>query len=145
MFKNDIIIFECVVQPQQMINKIDTFILKYAKNELVNKCTGYGFIKEINKIHKKSEGYINPDGDVIYTIWLDVLICNPEIGSEIECKITDKDSRIGKPMMKKEPLLVILFSNKEYEIGDNVIGIITDKRIDKTNNMINLLVDIKET
>ena len=48
-------------------------------------------------------------------------------------------------MMKKDPLLVILFGgNKDSttNIGDIVNGVISDKRIDKTNNIINLLVDI---
>jgi hypothetical protein len=41
--------------------------------------------------------------------------------------------------------LVILFSknNTLLKIGMKVCGTITDKRIDKSNNIINLLVDIQ--
>ena len=144
MFKKDIIEYECVITPRQLSDKIDTIMLKQAKGHLMDKCSGYGFIKQIFKILKKTDGKILNDGNIIYTLFLEVLICNPQIGDEIECEITDKEERIGKPMMKKEPLLVVLFSKDDnnYEIGEKVFGIITDKRIDKRNNMINLLVDV---
>lgn len=143
MFVQSVIQYECIIEPRHLNDNIDTIILKKATNELVDKCTGYGFIKKIIKIQNKSNGFINMHAHVIYNVDLEVLICNPNIGDEIECEITDKDDRIGKPMMKRDPLLVVMFSDKNYNIGDKVIGHITDKRIDKTNNMINLLVDIK--
>ncbi len=142
MFKKEIIEYECMIEPIELNEKIEIIMLNKAKQHLENKCTGFGFIKQIFRISKKSDGRITNDGNVIFTLFLEVLICNPQIGEEIECEITDKDDRIGKPMMKKEPLLVVLFSKHDYEIGDKVIGKITDKRIDKTNNMINLLVDV---
>ena len=144
MFKKDTIEYECTISPRQLNDKLDTIMLEQAKEELVDKCTGYGFIKQIFRIQKKTEGIITNNSDIIFTLFLEVLICNPQVGEEIECDITDKDDRIGKPMMKKEPLLVVIFSEDDdiYEIGDTVVGKITDKRIDKTNNMINLLVDV---
>ena len=144
MFKKDTIEYECSISPRQLGDKFDTLMLKKAKDDLVNKCTGYGFIKQIFRIQKKSDGLVTNNSDIIFTLFLEVLVCNPQVGDEIECDITDKDDRIGKPMMKKEPLLVIIFSEDDniYEIGDTVVGRITDKRIDKTNNMINLLVDV---
>lgn len=142
MFKKETIAYECSISPRQLGDNLDTIMLKKVKDDLVNKCTGYGFIKQIFRIQKKSEGFITNNSDIIFTLFLEVLICNPQIGDEIECDITDKDDRIGKPMMKREPLLVIIFSEEDYEIGDTIIGRITDKRIDKTNNMINLLVDV---
>jgi hypothetical protein len=144
MFKKDTIEYECSILPRQLGDKLDTLMLKKAKDDLVNKCTGYGFIKQIFRIQKKSDGLVTNNSDIIFTLFLEVLVCNPQVGDEIECDITDKDDRIGKPMMKKEPLLVIIFSEDDniYEIGDTVVGRITDKRIDKTNNMINLLVDV---
>lgn len=142
MFKKETINYECIIHPRQLNDKLETIILKQARENLVDKCSGYGFIKQVFKIQKKSDGIITGDGFVLFNVLLDVLICNPKIGETIECEITDKDDRIGKPMMKKEPLLVVLFSKKNIDIGDIVNGIITDKRIDKTNNMINLLVDV---
>lgn len=142
MFKKETIQYECMIEPKELNDKIETIMLKKAKEDLENKCTGYGFIKQIFKIQKKSDGIITNDANVIFTLFLDVLVCNPQIDQEIECEITDKDDRIGKPMMKKEPLLVVLFSKHDYDIGEKVKGKITDKRIDKTNNMINLLVDV---
>ncbi len=141
MFNKDTINYECIIHPRHLNDKLDTIILKQAKDALENKCSGYGFIKQIIKIQQKTDGKITNDGFILFNIFLEVLICSPNIGDIIECEITDKDERIGKPMMKKEPLLVVIFSNKEYNIGDKINGIITDKRINKTNNMINLLVD----
>lgn len=142
MFRKEIIQYECMIEPRELNDKIETIMLKKVKEELENKCTGFGFIKQIVRISKKSDGIITNDANIIFNLFLVVLICNPQIGDEIECEITDKDDRIGRPMMKKEPLLVILFSKQDYEIGEKVKGKITDKRIDKTNNMINLLVDV---
>ena len=144
MFKKDVIEYECVVTPIQLNDKIDTIMLTKAKEQLVDKCSGYGFIKQIFRILKRSEGLITNDGNIIYTLFLEVLICNPEVGEEMECEITDQEERIGKPMMKKDPLFVVLFSKDDttYEIGEKVFGVITDKRIDKRNNIINLLVDV---
>ena len=142
MFKKETIEYECMIHPRELNDKIETIMLKKARDELENRCTGYGFIKQIFRIQKKSDGRITNDANIIFNLFLNVLICNPKIGEEIECEITDKDDRIGKPMMKKEPLLVILFSKHDYDIGEKVVGKITDKRIDKTHNMINLLVDV---
>ena len=144
MFKKDIIEYECIIHPRELNDNIEKIILKQAEEDLINKCTGYGYIKQIFKIHKKSDGIISNDGTILFKVFLQVLICNPQIGDEIECEVTDRDDRIGKSMMKKEPLLVVLFpkNEEEYEIGETVVGIISNKRIDKTNNMINLLVDV---
>jgi len=144
MFKKDCIQYECVITPPEMNDNINSVMLKQAQTFLLNKCTSFGFIKQIFKIKTKSEGLINIEGSIIYKVWIDVLVCNPEIGDEIECEVTDNDDRIGKPIMKNHPLLVVIFSENEHEIGEKLVGIITDKRIDKTNNMINLLVDIKD-
>ena len=144
MFKEDCIQYECVITPPELNDNINTVMLKQAQAFLLNKCTSFGFIKQIFKIKTKSEGLINIEGSIIYKVWIDVLVCNPEIGDEIECEVTDNDDRIGKPIMKNHPLLVVIFSENEHEIGEKLVGIITDKRIDKTNNMINLLVDIKD-
>lgn len=144
MFKKEIIEYECLIEPRELNDKLDTIMLKKVRDKLVDCCTGYGFIKQIFRIQKKSEGIIMNDSNIIFKLYLEVLICNPKVGEEIECEITDMDDRIGKPMMKKEPLLVIIFSesDQEYHVGETVVGVITDKRIDKTNNMINLLVDV---
>lgn len=142
MFTKDIIEYECILKPYQINENIEKIILEQTKLHLLNKCSGYGYIKQIIRIVKKLDGIITNDGNIIFKVYLEILNCNPQIGDEIDCKITDKDDRIGKPIMKKDPILAILFTDKNYEIGEKVSGIITDKRIDKTNNMINLLVQI---
>ena len=45
MFKKDLIEYESVISPQQLNDKIDTIILKQARDLLLNKCSGYGYIK----------------------------------------------------------------------------------------------------
>lgn len=145
MFNKSTIIHEIIIHPRDLNNDINVIIKQKAIQSLVNKCSGYGFIKQIIKVLKKSDGILTNDGSIIYKVTMEVLICNPKIGEQIECDITDYDNRIGKAMMKKDPLLVILFSknNTLLKIGMKVCGTITDKRIDKSNNIINLLVDIQ--
>ncbi len=142
LFNKQLIQYECLIYPQELNDNINDIIVAKATKMLVNKCSGYGFIKQILRIHKKNDNIITNDSFVLFNVTLEVLICNPQIGDNIECVITNKDERIGRPMMKKEPLLVVIFSNKEHQIGETITGIITDKRINKTNNMINLLIDV---
>ena len=137
------------VEPKFFNSKIKKFLLSKIRYELENKCTKDGYIKKVHKIINKSLGKIyscDLSGDVVYDVTVEVTICCPEIGQELECMITSLESRVGAIICKNDPLLIMILNhNSSADIGDTINIIIKQIRFKQNDKFINIIGEFPST
>jgi len=165
IFINTIIKHKVTVSPKYLNNSIDEYLLNYLKNELEGKCNCDGYIKKDSlSIIKRTLGEISGNrftGDISYNLLVNVQICNPVQGSEIDCHIQyinklgilghngpmmiivskqfHNDSNIFQKFKEGDVIKVeiiakkFLFNDKEIQIIGKLVGHNSKKSIEKSN------------
>lgn len=91
IYINSIIKHKVTVNPKHLNKNIDEYLLNFLKNELEGKCNCDGYIKKDSlSVIKRTLGEISGNrftGDISYNLLINVQICNPIQGSEIDCRI----------------------------------------------------------
>lgn len=113
-------------------------------NNLVNKnFIEYGFLKEIIKINNYDIKDISRNdfkSDIFIDVNFKAKFINPDIGSVIECVITDNNNiTIGICDMIK---VIIIDNNNKIKIGDTVSVKVLAKQIKLNDSFINIVGSI---
>lgn len=114
-------------------------------NNLVNKnfIEEYGFLKEIIKINNYDIKDISRNdfkSDIFIDVNFKAKFINPDIGSVIECVITDNNNiTIGICDMIK---VIIIDNNNKIKIGDTVSVKVLAKQIKLNDSFINIVGSI---
>ena len=89
---------------------INSILIEKIKNDIGDKCQQNGFIKKDSiKILDRSIGKIissHFNGDIVYNLKLEAMVCNPLEGSIINCEVIGIN-KVGI-MCKKTPILIVL-------------------------------------
>lgn len=145
MYKNKIITYQVKVEPKDLNNKLNSYLLNYVKSRLEERCTEWGYIKEITKIKNKSYGRIyscDLSGDIVYTVDYEAKVCLPKVDDVIECKVTNIESRANAIISKVLPLSVIVISNQKVDIDDMIKVKVKDVVFKQNDKYITLICDL---
>ncbi len=81
------------VAPSDIANDVHKKVMNLIKDRMEGRCTRHGYIKpgsiEIIKIAPGTVRMVSLNGDVIYTVFYKALVCNPQIGSIVQARVTN--------------------------------------------------------
>ena len=134
-------------------SEIDELLLKNLKEKVGNKCSKEGFVKKDSiKILHRGIGKIPAshfNGKIRYDITFSVEICDPPIGSIIECKVINKNKMgiIAESIEEKSPLIILVatqhhMENQDYmsiEIGSIIFVEVIGKKYELNDTKISII------
>ncbi len=139
---------ENITIPPKFFTNSDQFIMNQLKKK-ENKCTKYGYIRNIDKLIHKSDGMVYDvdfSGDLLINIIYTAYVCNPTIGSEINCEVVQivlEDEFIAA---EKHPLFInVIIDNQDREIleklrvGEIIVIKIMAMRLNLNDNKIKIV------
>ena len=142
---------DTIVVPPRHITTADSYILNILKKK-ENKCTKFGYIKNIDKLIHKSDPIIYEldfSGNLIYNIIYTAYVCDPEINSIINCKIIQIVVEDQFIVAENYPLFinVIIDDNidelNKLKLNDNIKVEILAKRLNLNNDKIKIVAKYK--
>jgi DNA-directed RNA polymerase subunit E'/Rpb7 len=81
------------VAPSDIANNIQTKVMEMTKARMEGRCTRHGYIKpgsiEVIKIAPGTVRMVSLNGDVIFTVYYKAMVCNPQIGSIVQARVTN--------------------------------------------------------
>lgn len=79
--------------PHEIAKDFDAKVINTLRTRVEGKCTRHGYIKpgsvDVIKIAPGALRMISLNGDVIYTVYYKALVCNPQVGSIVEARVTN--------------------------------------------------------
>lgn len=138
---------ESILVPPEYITSPDSYILNILKTK-ENKCTKFGYIKNIDKLIHKSDAIIYEldfSGNLLYNITYTAYVCDPEINSIINCKIIQIVLEDQFIVAENDPLFINVIIDHNIndlynlKIGDNIKVKILAKRLNLNNNKIKIV------
>jgi DNA-directed RNA polymerase subunit E'/Rpb7 len=147
------------VEPKYLNAKIEGYMLLQLKKMFEGKCSRHGYIKHDSiKILSKEHGKINDaslNGDIIYDISFEALICNPQVNSVIPAIVvnTNQWGILAEASINvngnKIPILEIIVAkrDKDYshiKIGNQINIIVKGKKIELNDTKMIIMGIIEE-
>jgi DNA-directed RNA polymerase subunit E'/Rpb7 len=81
------------IAPSDIANDVHTKVMEMIKERMEGRCTRHGYIKpgsiEIVKIAPGTVRMVSLNGDVIFTVYYKAFVCNPQIGSIVQARVTN--------------------------------------------------------
>lgn len=125
------------LEPKYIHNNYRGEILKRLQQKLENICSKHGFIKQNSiEVYKVCPGLVelvSLNGYIQYDVQFYALVCNPVIGSVVNCKVTNSN-RFG--------ILAEAGSILEIIIAKNSVSIVSDVNLDEIKIGDNVKVEI---
>ena len=148
---NELLLKENIeVPPHKFNSKMDLFLEESLKDKIEEKCISEGYIKKgsIN-ILKKSLGLLKGsrfNGDINYVLLYKALVCNPKVGTIINCNVKLVNNKLGI-LGNNGPLTIIVgrqFHNNpslldSINIGDNIEIKIIDSKYSLNDKEIKII------
>ena len=152
---NELLLKENIeVPPHRFNNNIDNYLEESLKDKIEEKCISEGYIKKNSvNILKKSLGLLKGsrfNGDINYVLLYKALVCNPKIGTTINCNVKLVNNKLGI-LGNNGPLTIIIgrqFHNNpslldEVNIGDNIEIKIIDSKYSLNDKEIKIIGKLK--
>lgn len=125
------------LEPKYLHKNYKQEILKRLQQKLENICTKHGFIKsnsiEIFKIKPGLVELVSLNGFIQYDVYFYAYVCNPLVGSMINCKVTNTN-RFG--------ILAETGSILEIIIAKNSVSILSDVNLDEVKVGDNIVIEV---
>ena len=148
---NELLLKENIeVPPYKFNSKMDLFLEESLKDKIEEKCISEGYIKKgsIN-ILKKSLGILKGsrfNGDINYVLLYKALVCNPKVGTIINCNVKLVNNKLGI-LGNNGPLTIIVgrqFHNNpslldNINIGDKIEIKIIDSKYSLNDKEIKII------
>ena len=148
---NELLLKENIeVPPYKFNSKMDLFLEESLKDKIEEKCISEGYIKKgsIN-ILKKSLGLLKGsrfNGDINYVLLYKALVCNPKVGTIINCNVKLVNNKLGI-LGNNGPLTIIVgrqFHNNpslldNINIGDKIEIKIIDSKYSLNDKEIKII------
>ena len=152
---NELLLKENIeVPPHKFNNNIDNYLEESLKDKIEEKCISEGYIKKNSvNILKKSLGLLKGsrfNGDINYVLLYKALVCNPKIGTTINCNVKLVNNKLGI-LGNNGPLTIIIgrqFHNNpslldEINIDDNIEIKIIDSKYSLNDKEIKIIGKLK--
>lgn len=79
--------------PHEIAKDFNAKVIQSLRSRVEGKCTRHGYIKpgsvDVIKIAPGALRMISLNGDIIYTVYYKAMVCNPQVGSIVEARVTN--------------------------------------------------------